>query len=848
MTRVSSVITTRAFTLALLWLLFALLLLGARQLSFTYDEPSHLAAGYAYLARGQAGLWTVPLRGHPLLVNVWEALPLYIGNPQLPVETLDGWGTDRRAYAEAFIHAIGPLENSEMSGRVPAALLTLLLAAVIFRWVKDLWDIRAGIVALLLLTFDPTLLAHGRLATNDVGVTALGTLYLYLTWRWIRAPSWKTAVLTGTLAGLTVLAKGSGVLWTAAGGIAMVWRMVGEWRIENRKLANRRMTNDELRITDHEPTHTPRPATHDHPSFKISSLLMQTLITVGIAFLLVWAMYGFTAGPLSETLPVPVPAPLHWQGILLQTGDAGEREFFALGQTWVGRRWWYFPLTFLMKNPLPFLIGIVFSLGGVLYQFRAAGRKVRPVGRAGKSVLLLFPIFYTLVAITLGPNIGYRHMLPVHPFLYLLMSHITHHAPRITYHASRLTHHISRFTFYILLLWLILGTLHIFPYELTFFNEFIGGPANGWRYLTDTNTDWRHGWKALQAWQEALDQPLYCHSSGGYTTLEDYGIYCEEPPSPAIHDARLLYPELYFYPYPGEYAISVNSLRKDRYVWFLHHQPDHIIANTHFYYHVAPLDSPWLAQCTVPAAPLTSDAIEVGFAYFVPRELLFDCTQTWVYPDGGQTTGWYALHDQQLQPAGRQDRLSMHPSLPIDTFVARHLTRTPQTFRQWEYQSLPAFALYESEGEDASIQNPKSKIAYPARAEAVPVGLQESALAPILLDGPLTFLGTSSYRATGSDILEVETWWQVNENVPQRAFSLMAHLLTAEGTPLEVADGLGISPLLLQQGDILVQRHHFSNTASDTPLWLRTGVYWLDDGSRCPVRYDNADAIFIPLE
>ena len=43
--------TRRMFLLLQLLLLFALLLFGSRQLSFTYDEPSHLAAGYAYLSR-----------------------------------------------------------------------------------------------------------------------------------------------------------------------------------------------------------------------------------------------------------------------------------------------------------------------------------------------------------------------------------------------------------------------------------------------------------------------------------------------------------------------------------------------------------------------------------------------------------------------------------------------------------------------------------------------------------------------------------------------------------------------------------------------------------------------------
>ncbi|MBN1877967.1 MAG: glycosyltransferase family 39 protein [Anaerolineae bacterium] len=834
-------------TIIQLCLLFSLLLLGARQLSLTYDEPSHLAAGYAYLARGLKGMWTIPLRGHPLLVNAWEAIPLYIGNPNLPLETLKGWGTHRGDYAEAFIHTVGPLENSEMGGRVYASLLTLLLAAVVYRWAKDLWGYRAGTLALVLLTFDPTLLAHGRLATNDAGVTMLGTLYLYLNWRWLNTLSWKSTILTGVLAGLTILAKGSGILWTAAGGILMVWRVVGVWRNEKREARSNKTANDES-------------FSFLLPTPYSQTLLWQSLAIVGIAFLLLWSMYGFTTGPLSNENPIPVPAPLHWQGILLQTHSADTRQAFILGQTSRGQCWWYFPFTFLLKNPLPFLVGIALAIW-ILFRksYKMTGESYcgkwttasMPLKREG-FVLLLFPVFYAIIAIAFGPNLGYRHILPVHPFLYLLMTGAAHSL----FHTSRpkFTHHASRFTgnhrlLYILLLWLIFGTLRIFPYELTFFNELIGGPTNGWRYLSDSNVDWRHGYKAIYAWQEDLGHPIYCHSSTGYTTPADYGVQCI--PDPPLTKTRLFYPDLYFYPQPGDHIINVKDLREDKNAWFLAHKPDAIIANIYFYYHIEPLSTPWLAQCTVPAAPLNADAIQVGFADLVPHELYFDCTQTWVYPNGGQTTGWYALHDQLLGSTTRWDRLYLRPVLPADAFTTRHLAPTLQAFRQGDYQSVPAFVLYEWETrkqETIVSPIPTNTSAYPARVEAVPATLTTAMPSPITLDGPLTFLGTTTYREQEDNILEVETWWQVAEDAPQRTFSLMAHALNSDGVPLEVADGLGISPLMLQQGDILVQRHRFSVATSHGDLWLRTGVYWLDDGSRCSVSDKDADAIFVPLE
>ena len=66
---------SRTLTVLLLLVLFGRLAFDARKLSFTSDEPSHIATGYAYLAEG--AFWTVPLRGHPPLLDAWLAIPFY---------------------------------------------------------------------------------------------------------------------------------------------------------------------------------------------------------------------------------------------------------------------------------------------------------------------------------------------------------------------------------------------------------------------------------------------------------------------------------------------------------------------------------------------------------------------------------------------------------------------------------------------------------------------------------------------------------------------------------------------------------------------------------------------------
>ncbi|MCL5795739.1 MAG: phospholipid carrier-dependent glycosyltransferase, partial [Patescibacteria group bacterium] len=53
--------------------------------------------------------------------------------------------------------------------RIQNIILTLLLAIIIFVWAKELWGFWGGLISLTLLIFCPNILAHGRLATTDIG-------------------------------------------------------------------------------------------------------------------------------------------------------------------------------------------------------------------------------------------------------------------------------------------------------------------------------------------------------------------------------------------------------------------------------------------------------------------------------------------------------------------------------------------------------------------------------------------------------------------------------------------------------------------------------------------------------
>jgi 4-amino-4-deoxy-L-arabinose transferase-like glycosyltransferase len=781
----------------LLLTLFALLLFGSRQVSVTTDEMGHVAFGYAVLARGESAFWMLPLRGQPPLLNVMEAVLPYLANPGIPVERLAGWGVHLRAFVEdlAFqlfrveraqmgwfrftpaLHSypvtLPPygIEQNEIVTRIPIMFLTVFLGALILRWCKELGGTKAGLLALFMLTFDPAILAHGRLASTDIGTVALGTIALYLAWRWVERPGWRWSLGTGLLLGLTMLAKASGVLWVAGFGLCVLGNA----------------------LFGHK----------DGPY--VRSLLLQGMVAGGISLFLVWACYGFATGYVPG-IPVPLPAPAHWGELVFQTQGASEQQGFALGMRTQGSLWWYYPFAFLVKNPLPLLFGLAISLA--MLDFRSlVSRRTFTLG--------VFPLLFTVIAVSWGRNISYRYILPIQPFLYLFIANKL---------SNRLGTKSHRWYWAVLGLsaWMIVEEMGAFPNEIAYFNQLVGGPGGGYRYLADSNVEWGQSshvlYAYLQAHPETRDKP----------------------------------PKSRFLPMPGRYIVNASQLQGMNigdpyaYEWFRHREPVGRVGDTLLLYDVPPRELAWFAQCDSPAIPLDEAAVAAGIGPMNWRQAEFDCRQAWLYPFGGAQSGIYALdHDLTRERGLSLPSLLRLPPAPVDSFIGRHLARASLSFeREISDAQSPAFLLYDM---PAAAPAPPLTLAYPAAAETAPASLSNSrpVSAPLTL-GPLVFLGAAAYR--DGDSLDVETWWQATSEPITRPLSIMAHLLAAQGETLQVQDGLGVSPDALQTGDILVQRHRFSRPPQGTALWLRTGAYWLDTSKRWPIaKAPEADAIFIKL-
>lgn len=96
-------------------------------------------------------------------------------------------------------------------------------------------------------------------------------------------------------------------------------------------------------------------------------------------------------------------------------------------------------------------------------------------------------------------NLGIRYMLPLYAFLFLFIARL---AGLIDLKALRKKITILPVIVMVLIGWYVAEAIIVYPHYLSYYNEFIGGYKNGYKYLTDSNTDWGQDLKRLNIWVE----------------------------------------------------------------------------------------------------------------------------------------------------------------------------------------------------------------------------------------------------------------------------------------------------------------------------------------------------------
>lgn len=497
--------------LVILWLQ---LVLSVRQNSFTWDEDDHIYSGYMSWKQGDFGLNPE----HPPLVKLLAAIPLLHLPIKMPALQ------NRFFKLEAFLGGKEFFFKNDADGmlfraRLAVSLLTVLLALLVFLAAKEMFGTGAGFIALGLLAFDPNLLAHGAVVGTDAGLSCFLFASIYTFYRYVKAPSVGRLLPVGIATGLALATKHTAIL------VFPMLVMLAAYEGLRR---------------ENTPDVAPREARGKRSLRFAGALVIIVVISVGM----LWAFYRFRFEPRANHLAINPPYAEFVNSMsrpsdvrLLSTvarfrllpesylyGLADVRKMsdfytsYIFGKIYPKGVWFYFPAAFAIKSSLTFLVLFLLAIWAMATRKFAAWREI--------LFLTIPPAFYLFVAMVAGMNIGLRHILPMYAFLTVLIGGATWAMIR----ANR------RWMYAIipLLIFQTVSTTRAFPAYIAYSNELWGGPAQTYKYLTDSNVDWAQQLKATKRYLDdrGVKDCWFIYFGEGVIDYNYYGISCKPLPTP----------------------------------------------------------------------------------------------------------------------------------------------------------------------------------------------------------------------------------------------------------------------------------------------------------------------------
>ncbi|MFA6391432.1 MAG: glycosyltransferase family 39 protein [Patescibacteria group bacterium] len=543
----------------LLAVMFFMEFTSALKESQTIDEGSHLASGYSYITTGNFKLNPE----HPPLIKEISAIPLLFLPIEAPLNHPSWEEQNQWEFGRQFLYNnTADADLILLLGRIPTMLLSLLLGVLIYKWATRIWGRNTGLIALILYVFEPNILAHSRYVTTDLGATLLFFLTIYCLDRYFISFSRKSLFLFVFVFAVAQFVKFSAIILYIFFIIFTILKTIHKKTSQftfshfskiilllllmtfilgsfvygfSRTIPftdpdvqyfyNNKISAEELaELQNNDPLIAKLRSLAD-PSTKTGSMLYR----------------------IAENTAVPGYYYIKGLFTLFSHNYWGHMSYLNGNFSNVGF-WNYFPVTFLIKTPLAMII--ILSLGIYLFFFRHYKKNtiskikndlinlipsknikhklhfrelLANIAKFYRNIpftywlLILTPILYFLWSMTSKINIGHRHVLIIYPFLILLSARV------ITYLFQNRNRYIKILSF-ILLSWYIVSTILIYPNFLAYFNESIGGPKNGSKYVTDSNIDWGQDVIKLKRYLDANNINEYYFTYFGSLWTSYYGI------------------------------------------------------------------------------------------------------------------------------------------------------------------------------------------------------------------------------------------------------------------------------------------------------------------------------------
>jgi Dolichyl-phosphate-mannose-protein mannosyltransferase len=475
-------------------------LLASRVKSPTNDEPVHIVSGAAYIVTRKI----VANPQHPPLMKELAGLSLALA--RIKLHGAEKWpaGFEWSA-AQPFLISNG-VSRILFWARLPLLLLSPLLGLLIYWWGRELAGARAGLCALFLFAFDPTMVAHSYLVTTDFGAGAFSLLFLFALYRYCGQPGAFRLVVAGVTLGLALCAKFSALFLLPVAALLLIAACPG-----------------------------PR-VRRGGTAFRLGYALAAWAAIVLVAVFIIQILYFSPRGPL-----------LYLHGLRTVNADHNPNTLHYLAGQLKTRFASYFAVAWLVKEPLA---TSALALTGAILVLRS-----RSIPRLSKLFLLLPPAIFFMGCVVLADDLGVRYLIPAMTFAYL--------AGGIALGALWKGGLAQRAVATIACAWVITAAAGTYPDHLSYFNEAACLPAHpnriGWDggsrcgpdWLADSNVDWGQSLPKLKTWMDR-------HYPGQIMRLAYFGSF--PPEAYGIHAGNAYGFLGQERPPRGIYAISAHEM------------------------------------------------------------------------------------------------------------------------------------------------------------------------------------------------------------------------------------------------------------------------------------------------
>ena len=535
----------------------ALAITAAMEKSPTFDEPTHLTAGYSYWLKNdyrldpENGIW--PAR--------WASLPFLLSRPSFPENAAWKQG-DVGRLSERFLYGSGNNPDQlVLLGRSMMAVVGAGLCLLIFFCSNRLFGAVGGLLSELLAVFDPNLLAHSPLITADITAAFFFTAATWSYFQLLQRANKRWFVIAAlSWSGLFLAKMSAPAFLLVAVILVTVW-------VFSREPMTIRVNRFDRQI-----------ATRWR---KLVLIIGLTGALVAIVVAAIWTSYAFRFSPFAQNEPARQVWNARWEACL---SDHTNMVAFARDQHLLPEAYLYgfaftnksamfrpafldgewsntgftsfFPRAFLYKTPIPLLLLLITAGIAACLRWRdtwknggssAIARDLRRLSPIWALILV-----YASFSLTSHLNIGHRHLLPIYPAIFIACGACTY------FFRTKSGKTVAIFAG-AMMCWQIIESSLVGPDYLTYFNQVAGGPKNGYKHLVDSSLDWGQDLPNLRSWLDhhldtSATTRLYLAYFG--TALPGwYGI--QATPLPLDSSVQKLSPLE-----PGTYCISATILQQ----------------------------------------------------------------------------------------------------------------------------------------------------------------------------------------------------------------------------------------------------------------------------------------------